>query len=310
MIKLKSILREAGIISEQDESVEFKFEFTSGQSTLSRAGEVELSQLIARVNNMIKRGSEIKSIKIIGSESKVTNQPPFEEPGSLAEARAKALKKLLEQKFPDINIEMTSVGAQGPEYDKNAGDRADDPKYKPFQYVTAQLKVKPLEERIPYSLIDLVYAIPTAEYTRMEGPEGSNQGTIRVYSTGRVNTAGTMAKSAAEYKMKERFKGGVRDLQSIVSRVATKGTGFEDGDPRRSGPLPMAKTIVNKAKQLLTVLKSLPTGAETWIIQNPQQAAELPGVSKPTSIQTNLYAGEIRGFDNLTKFFTAVKNKV
>lgn len=303
MIKLKNILREAGLLKEQAESAEFKFEFDSGQSKLSRAGNVELSQLIARVNDMIKRGSKIDKIKIIGSESKVTNQPPFEEIGSLAEARAKALKSLLEEKFPDIDIEMISVGAQGPEYD--AGDRADDPKYKPFQYVTAQLKLRSLEERIPYSLIDLIYAIPTAEYTRMQGPEGSNTGTIKVYSTGRVNTAGTMSKSAAEYKMKKQFK-GLSELQSIVSRVATKGTGFENGKYQ----MPMEPIIVNKAKELLTVLESLPTGAETWIIQNPQQAAELPGVSKPTSIQSNLYASEIRGFDNLTKFFTAVKNKV
>ena len=304
MIKLKSILREAGLLKEQAESAEFKFEFESGQAKLSKAGNVELSQLIARVNDMIKRGSKIDKIKIIGSESKVPNQHPFEKPGSLAEARAKALKSLLEKKFPDIDIEMTSVGAKGPEYDKDA-DQADDPKYKEFQYVKAQLELEPPEEMIPYSLIDLLYAIPTAEYSRMQGPEGSNTGTIKVYSTGRVNTAGTMSKSAAEYKMKKQFK-GLSELQSIVSRVATQGTGFEAGPYQK----PMEPTIVNKAKQLLTVLESLSTGAETWIVQNPQQAAELPGVSKPTSIRSDLYAGEIRGFDNLTKFFTAVKNKV
>jgi len=301
MIKLKSILREAGLLKEQGESVEFKFEFESGQAKLSRVGNVELSQLIARVNSMIKRGIKIISIKIIGSESKVTNQPPYKTEGSLAEARAKALKSLLEQKFPDIDIEMISVGAQGPEYDP-PNDRADDPKYKPFQKVTAQLELEPPEEVIPYSLIDLVYAIPTARYTKME----AGKGTIRVYSTGRVNTAGTMTKSAAEYEMDETFK-GLSELQSIVSRVATKGTGFED----RKYQKPMELTIVNKAKELLTVLESLPSGVETWIVQNPQQAAELPGVSIPTSMQsTHLYAGEIRGFNNLTKFFTAVKNKV
>ena len=299
MIKLKSILRESGMLKEQAESAGFKFEFESGQAKLSKAGNVELSQLIARVNDMIKRGSKIDKIKIIGSESKVTNRPPFEELGSLAEARAKELKSLLEEKFPDIDIEMTSVGAQGPEY--NAGDRADDPKYKPHQKVTAQLELEPAEERIPNSLIDLVYAIPTARYTRME----AGKGTIRVYSTGRVNTAGTMTKSAAEYEMDETFK-GLSELQSIVSRVATKGTGFEDGKYQ----MPIKTTIVNKAKELLTLLESLPYGVEKWIVQNPQQAAELPGVSKPTSIRADLYTGEIRGFDNLTKFFTAVKNKV
>lgn len=304
MIKLKSILHEAGLLGEQgDQSYEFKFEFESGQAKLSRAGNVELSQLIARVNDMIKRGSKIDKIKITGSESKVPNQSPFEEPGSLAEARAKALKKILEQKFPDIDIKMTSVGAKGPEYDKNAGDRADDPKYKLYQKVTAQLELEPLEERVPNSLIDLVYAIPTARYTRMMSAGAG--GTIKVYSTGRVNTAGTMSKPAAEYEMKKSFK-SLRDLWSIVSRVATKGTGFENGKYQ----MPMDPLIVDKAKQLLTVLESLPTGAETWIIQNPQQAAELPGVSKPTSIRADLYTGEIRGFDNLTKFFTAVKNKV
>jgi len=303
MIKLKSIMHESGLLKEQAESAGFEFEFESGQDKLSKAGNVELSQLIARVNDMIKRGSKIDKIKIVGSESKVPNQPPFEKPGSLAEARAKALKSLLEKKFPDIDIEMISVGAKGPKYD--TGDRADDPKYKPFQKVTAQLELKPTEERIPNSLIDLVYAIPTAEYTRMQGPEGSNTGTIKVYSTGRVNTAGRLSKSAAEYKMKKQFK-GLSELQSIVSRVATKGTGFENGKYQ----MPMKPTIVDKAKQLLTVLESLSTATETWIVQNPQQAAELPGVLKPTSIRADLYAGEIRGFDNLTKFFTAVKNKV
>ena len=196
------------------------------------------------------------------------------------------------------------VRDQGPEYDQNT-DSADDPKYIPYQKVTAQLELEPPEEQIPNSLIDLVYAIPTAEYSRMQGPEGSNTGTIKVYSTGRVNTAGTMSKSAAEYKMKKQFK-GLSELQSIVSRVATKGTGFKDGKYQ----MPMKPTIVNKAKELLTLLESLPPRVEKWIVQNPQQAAELPGVSKPTSIRPDLYAGEIRGFDNLTKFFTAVKNKV
>jgi hypothetical protein len=308
MIKLRSLLKE-----QQDGRVfeKFDFEFESGIAVLSRPGQVELSKIIAQIKNLINNKKYKEStleIKINASESKVPNQPPYdEEEGSLAKARAKNLAAILKKEFPNIEVKATyQPKAQGPEYDAAAGDQKNDPKYKEFQKVTAQLELQPTDPQIPFSLIDLLYAIPTAEYTRMQGPEGSNTGTIKVYSTGRVNTAGTMNKSAAEYEMDETFK-GLSELQSIVSRVATQGTGFED----RKYQKPMDPSIVNKAKQLLTVLNSMPTGAETWIVQNPQQAAELPGVSKPTSIQsTHLYAGEIRGFDNLTKFFTAVKNKV
>ena len=311
MIKLRSLLKE-----QQKEKVnkQFDFEFESGKSELSRPGQVELSKIIAQIKNLIDTKQYQESSLIItinASESKVPNPSPYEEEGSLAKARAKNLAAKLKKQFP--NIEVTpkyQPKAQGPEWPNNipkdqVQTLARSDKYKKYQKVTAQLTLQPMEELVPYSLIDLVYAIPNAKYTRMEGPEGSNKGTIRVYSTGRVNTAGTMAKSAAEYEMKERFK-KLRDLWSIVSRVATKGTGFEDGKYQK----PMYPSIVDKAKQLLTVLNSLSTGAETWIVQNPQQAAELPGVSKPTSIRSDLYAGEIRGFDNLTKFFTAVKNKV
>jgi hypothetical protein len=306
MIRLKSILQEAGLLKEQTSIEPIEFNFDSGKYELPAEEQQKIDQVVSQVKELVKQNYKIASITIESSESQVPSRQ-FK-PRELAEKRADAVQKLLAKRLPEyvnqIKVE-TKIGTT--EFHPKLGDKASDDKYKEEQYVRAVIKIDRKKlEIIPFSLIDVLYAIPTARYTRMQGPEGANIGTIKIYSTGRVNTAGTMSKSAADYKMKYSYK-NLGDLSSIVSGVARKGTGFEDNKYQK----PMDPEIVNKAKELLPVLKAAyDKGAETWIKQNPQQAAELPGVTAPSSVQSNLYVGEVRGFDNLIKFFASLKNKI
>ena len=162
MIKLRSLLKE-----QQEEKVveQFEFEFESGQLDLSRPGQVELSKIIAQIKNLIAAGRYKESsltIKINASESKVPNQSPYQEEGSLAKARAKKLAELLKTQFPNVEVTPTyQPKAQGPEYDKNAGDQADDPKYKPFQKVTAKIVIEPASPTVKEYIMDFAIAIPS-----------------------------------------------------------------------------------------------------------------------------------------------------
>ncbi len=226
MIKLKRILHEAGIISEQDES--FEFEFNSGESTLSNPGNVELSQLIARVNNMIKRGSKIKSIKIIASESKVTNQRPYEEEGSLAKARSENLAAIIKKEFPNIEVKATyQPKAQGPEYDKNAGDRADDPKYKKYQYVRAVIELKPpetIEVPTPLHRIALGFSGSNITFFCMENLknyEDTNVNEILGYVDKNIEKLSTAEGNELQYLdsyqwMRDNLTGKMRDSYSTA----------------------------------------------------------------------------------------------
>jgi hypothetical protein len=161
MIKLRSLLKE-----QQEETVvkQFDFEFESGKSDLSSTSRGELNNIIAEIKNLIDTGQYQESsltIKINASESKVTNQKPYEEEGSLAKARAKALAELLKTQFPNVEVTPTyQPKAQGPEYDKTA-DQADDPKYKPYQNVTAKIVINPDIPTVKEYIMDFAIAIPS-----------------------------------------------------------------------------------------------------------------------------------------------------
>ena len=162
MIKLRSLLKE-----QQEEKVvkQFDFEFESGKSELSRVGRVELGKITAQIKNLINnkqyKESSLK-IDIDASESKVPNQTPYEEEGSLAKARAEKLAALLKKEFPNIEVTpMYQPKAQGPKYDAAAGDKKNDPKYKKYQKVIAKISVEPPNPTIKQFTMDFAVAIPS-----------------------------------------------------------------------------------------------------------------------------------------------------
>jgi hypothetical protein len=146
MIKLKSILREAGLLKEQgDQSYEpVNFNFESGQHQLPPEEQQNIDRVISQVKDLVNQNYKIVDITIESSESQVPNNSPFEEPGSLAEARAKAVKDELAKRLPEYVNQINTVLKIGPtEYDKDKGDNPGDDKYKREQYVRAVIKTDP-----------------------------------------------------------------------------------------------------------------------------------------------------------------------
>jgi len=167
MIKLRSLLKE-----QQQETVvkDFEFEFESGKSVLSRAGNVSLSKIIAQIKNLIDTKQYQESsliIKINASESKVPNQPPYQKEGSLAKARAEKLAELLKKQFPNIKVTPTyEPKAQGPEWQTGltpaeAQKLARSDKYKQYQKVTAKIVIKPGIPDVKEYIMDFAIAIPS-----------------------------------------------------------------------------------------------------------------------------------------------------
>ena len=143
MIKLKSILREAGLLKEQQmksyKPVNFNFE--SGQHVLPPEEQQNINRVVSQVKDLVKRNSKIVDITIESSESQVPSKYP---PGELAQKRAKAVKDQLTKQLPEyvnqINV-VTKIGTT--KYNKDKGDKAGDDKYKLEQYVRAVIKTDP-----------------------------------------------------------------------------------------------------------------------------------------------------------------------
>jgi hypothetical protein len=142
MIKLKSILREAGLLKEQGEqsyeAVNFNFE--SGQHSLPPEEQQNIDRVVSQVKDLTRRNYKIVDITIESSESQVpsTKYKPYE----LAELRAKAVKDELAKRLPEYVNQINTVPKTGPtKYDK--GDNPRDAKYKQDQYVRAVIKTDP-----------------------------------------------------------------------------------------------------------------------------------------------------------------------
>lgn len=107
--------------------------FNSGQFQIQNRQVIDKA-----ISDIIKEVKDKKNVKfylkIESSESKVPNQEPYTEPGSLSEARAEQVKRYLESRLPEnIEIKIDNKGAQGPNWDTTIGK--DSPKYRQFQYV-------------------------------------------------------------------------------------------------------------------------------------------------------------------------------
>ena len=97
---------------QKSQSVDFGSVFPSGQYILSNNFSNEISQKVQDIVTFIQ-GKNLKNvtIEIESGESRVTNQDPFGEPGSLATARAKELKKYLDRTLPKLlNLKPKIIG--------------------------------------------------------------------------------------------------------------------------------------------------------------------------------------------------------
>jgi len=117
--------------------LEFMHYFTYNKNVISTS-EGELKKFVESVEKQLAEGRESVTISIFSSASNVptstyvTNQ-------NLAHVRAENIKKELTKYFDSkegakgkVNVIVGSELVQGPEYEKDAGNRD---KYKPFQYV-------------------------------------------------------------------------------------------------------------------------------------------------------------------------------
>ncbi len=143
MIKLKSILREAGLLKEQQmksyEPVNFNFE--SGQRVLPPEQQKNIDRVVSQVKDLVRQNYKIAGITIESSESKVPSTQY--KPEELAELRAKAVKDKLTKQLPEYVNQINVVTKIGPtKYVRGTDDPGDD-KYKREQYVRAVIKTDP-----------------------------------------------------------------------------------------------------------------------------------------------------------------------
>ena len=138
------------IVNEQQQptitpfTVDFGNGFESGQFKMSPNYEQIVNDKVQQILDYIK-GKNLKDFKIVitPGESQVTNQPPFQEKGSLAAARATELKNYLTPIFqksiqtPIVIETLKPIIGQTP-WDPKTGKK-DDPKYKAEQFVKVSI---------------------------------------------------------------------------------------------------------------------------------------------------------------------------
>ena len=117
-------------------SIEFGQNFASGKATLTN--KQELIQKVTDLNNWMK-GKDVNNFKIVivAGESQVTNQAPYQKPGSLAQARANEVIKIVDKlgfKKVDTDIQIGNTPYK-------QGDDPNDPNYTSEQFVTINIVV-------------------------------------------------------------------------------------------------------------------------------------------------------------------------
>jgi len=141
------------IIKEQIQSsniIDFGSVFPSGQYQLSSNFSNEVSKKVQDLVGFIK-GKNLKdvTIDIQSGASKVTNQAPFQEPGSLALARANSLKTYLDRALPNLLGFTPKVVVQNPIMGTTPytpGDNKDDPRYTKEQFVRAVINTLAVQD--------------------------------------------------------------------------------------------------------------------------------------------------------------------
>lgn len=125
----------------KDIVIDFGDTFESGRFQLTPRLESQVSQKVQELVSAIK-GKNLDKVNIViqPGESKVTNQPPFTQVGSLAEARANSLKDYLDKVLPKLLSFSPSITVAKPIIGSTPykpGNNKDDPKYKAEQFVRA-----------------------------------------------------------------------------------------------------------------------------------------------------------------------------
>ena len=138
MIKLKNILQEAGLLSEQTAIDTIEFTFDNNEYSFRADQQEQLNKVIARVKSAQATGGKVKKITIDSSESQV---PSTEfEPEELATKRAETLQAMLQAKLPNISIEINPK--RGIETYTSGIDNAKDTKYDKDRYVRAKIEIE------------------------------------------------------------------------------------------------------------------------------------------------------------------------
>jgi hypothetical protein len=140
------------IVSMDEISFDFSNYFPSGQFRIKETKE--LNDLVEKISKTILKYKENLinnriEFNIKAGESRVPNQPPFKEPGSLARARAEEIKKYLTNKLKDIGVK---IEFNAPEVE--IGDTEWDPKkgkdyqeYTREQFVNLSIDLSSFKEK-------------------------------------------------------------------------------------------------------------------------------------------------------------------
>lgn len=145
MIKLKNILQEAGLLSEQTAIDTIEFTFDNNEYSFRADQQEQLNKVIARVKSAQATGGKVKKITIDSSESQV---PSTEfEPRELATKRAETLQAMLQAKLPNIPIEINPKTGSQP-YTSGVNNPKDT-KYDKDRYVRAKIEIETAEEIVP-----------------------------------------------------------------------------------------------------------------------------------------------------------------
>ena len=115
-------------------TVNFTQTFPSGQVELTNRDA--LAKQMGELQAFLKGKDASKfRVVIVAGESQVTNQAPYQKPGSLAQARAEAVEKEIKDlKFSNIDIK-TEIGKTA----YKPGNNANYPKYQKEQFVTINI---------------------------------------------------------------------------------------------------------------------------------------------------------------------------
>jgi len=145
MIKLKSILREAGLLAEQTSIDPIEFKFDDNEFILRADQQQQVDKVIAQVKSAQAAGGKVKKITIESSESQVPSKQ-FKEL-ELATKRAVTLRNKLKDSLPDATIEIDPK--RGNETYMSGIDNAKDTKYDKDRYVRVKIEIEPVEKILP-----------------------------------------------------------------------------------------------------------------------------------------------------------------
>ncbi len=280
MIKLKSILREAGLLGEQgDQSYEpVNFNFESGQHVLPTEQQKNINLVVSQVKDLVRQNYKIADITIESSESQVPSTKYKE--GQLAQKRAEAVKERLGEQLPEYVNQINIVTKRGTtEYVRETDDPRDD-KYKREQYVRAVIKTDPPIQitETPLHRIALGFSASNITFFCMENLknyEDTDVNEILGYVDKNIETLSTSEGNELQYLdsyqwMRDNLTGRMRDSYS----TAIYGASIYPENPRSKPLVDLLKkygatqsTINPKTKIRLEDT----TGKHTWFIYDERQ---------------------------------------